>query len=160
MAVVVAEHEHADAQRGGRSGRERERDHRRGRARADEVIVHEQRRVAHAFDATSLLGPRRATRQVAGGDAEAERLDHWTPVEPKPKVSRPVVSSTSTSFQSTTSTCWITSCAMRSPRSTTNGTDGSVLSNSTLSSPRYCGSIRPGVLRQVMPCFSASPERG
>ena len=49
---------------------------------------------------------------------------------------------------------------MRSPRSTVNGCDGSVLTSSTLSSPRYCGSMRPGVLRHVMPCLSARPERG
>ena len=44
-----------------------------------------------------------------------------TPVEPKPNVSRSVVSSSSTSCHSTCSTRWITSCAMRSPRSTVIG---------------------------------------
>ncbi len=36
----------------------------------------------------------------------------------------------------------------------------SVFTSSTLTSPRYSGSMSPGVFRQVTPCLSARPERG
>ena len=69
-------------------------------------------------------------------------------------------SRSSTTCHSIIATEVTTSCAMRSPRWISYGSVGSVLTSRTLSSPRYSGSMRPGVFRQVTPCLSASPDRG
>ena len=60
----------------------------------------------------------------------------YAPVEPKPDAPRSVSSSSSTSSSSTTGTFWITSWAMRSPRSMWMGSESSRLTATTFSSPR------------------------
>ena len=59
-----------------------------------------------------------------------------TPLEPKPPFPRSVSSSEETTFQTTCSTFWMTSWAMRSPGFTWKTLSGSRLISATLSSPR------------------------
>src|SRR4029079_11654149 len=113
---------------------------------ADVVIGHEQRGVPEGLDAPRLLAPFRRRFRARGLHREPERATPaHRPVDPKPYVSRTVASSSSTATHSTISTRWTTSCAMRSPRDTVYGSVGSVFTSSTFSSPRYSGSMSPGV---------------
>src|SRR5579864_1264740 len=91
-------------------------------------------------------------------DARLER--HHTADEPNPRTPRSLSGSSSTSIGSTSGTCSTTSCAIRIPCSTTNGSRASVLRRMTFSSPRYPESTRPGVFTIVIPWRRASPERG
>ena len=125
MLVVVAEHERADAQRVGDGGDVRERDGRR-EVVVDEVVGHEERRVAERLGLARLLGELLARAALGRDDTEAELRSCITgrdpirsprqPVEPQPPRPRSVSSRSSTSSHSTVSKRWITSCAMRSPR--------------------------------------------
>ena len=74
--------------------------------------------------------------QDAQGARYALGTDYSVPLEPKPPVPRSVSSSSSTSTSSTAGTRWITSCAMRSPRSIWIVRSGSRFTAMILSSPR------------------------
>ncbi len=137
VLVVVAEHERADPQRLGHRGRVRERN---GGCEVvlDEVVGDEQRRVAERLDLARELGELLARAALAAGHTEtksaivhpatltsprrglrgAPAAVQRRPVEPQPPMPRAESSSPSTSRQATSSTRWITSWAIRSPRCT------------------------------------------
>src|SRR6266446_6429778 len=71
-----------------------------------------------------------------GGHTDARLERHHTADEPNPRTPRSLAGSSSTSTGSRSGTCMTTSCAMRIPGSTTNGSCGSVLRRITFSSPR------------------------
>ena len=168
VLVVVAQHEHADAKRVGDRGRDRDRDHRR-QLGAHEVIGHEERGVAQRFDLSGTLAPTPlasagpdvctpnrngrawSRRRVAGTEAggpEAEGVARrWCRARrPRPTPPLDLLDDQLRDAVAAARPC--------TPRS------GSVFTSNTLISPRYWGSMRPGVLRHVMPWRSARPERG
>ena len=146
MLVVVAEHERADAQRVGDRGDVRERDRRR-EVVVDEVVGHEERRVAERLGLARVLGQLLAGAALGRDDTETEfaivheagpyrRVAGVSPSSPSRRGPRSVSSRSSTSSHSTVSNRWITSCAMRSPRLTLNGSAGSRFTSSTRISSR------------------------
>ena len=78
----------------------------------------------------------RAVPSQHGGDADPRLRPHQAPDEPRPPSPRSLAGSSSTSTSSTDGSSTITSCAIRIPGSTTNGSVRSVLRRMTLTSPR------------------------
>src|SRR6185312_10260453 len=93
-------------------------------------------------------------------DTDARLGLHHVAEDPNPRTPRSLAGSSSTSTSSSSGIGRTTSCAIRIPRSTTNGSVASVFSSTTRSSPRYPESTRPGEFTTVRPWRAASPERG
>ena len=180
VAVVVAEHAALPTRSVRRRlGRQRHRGDRCERV-VDEVVGHVQRRVAERLGLAGGLAVRRSPTPRAAPHPEAElpcrvprrptlpaRSSRREPADARPsaaggaeaeRVAGGRVEVVDLVPLDVTSTVAITSCAMRSPRAPCTGALGSVLTSSTFSSPRYCGSIRPGVFRHVTPCFEREPR--
>ena len=140
--------------------RSRDPGHRRERV-VDEVVGHEERRVPERLDLPGVARRTRdAERGVLGDDAEPE------PAGDAPSAARrsrsrtcPARSRRARRGPATRRTRPARSRAARSGRrgGSRRRSSGSVLTSSTLSSPRYCGSIRPGRVEHRHPVLQREP---
>ena len=113
------------------------------------------RRPSRSAGATSPTAPHPPT-----GSPEQTRRGAQRPVCPNPPSPRVESGSASTTCRSTSSTACTTSWAMRSPALHLVLLGRVGVHEQHLELVAVAASMRPGVLRQVTPCLSASPLRG